>query len=101
MSEGLPEQGSAGSSSGGFLPDDDRGHVYITDPDHLDDVAAELMKCDVVGVDVESDSFYSFEEKTCLIQVTGSRPGPDYIIDPLELEDLDPLAEVLADSSIQ
>ncbi len=57
----------------------------------LDDLAGERE----IAVDTEADSFYSYREKVCLIQVTvGER---DYLIDPLAGFDIRPLGEMLAD----
>ena len=48
-----------------------------------------------IAVDTEADSFFSYREKVCLIQVTAD--GEDYLVDPLAGLDLAPLGEVLAD----
>lgn len=68
------------------LIEDDRG------------LAALLERIDGVGeiaVDTEADSFFSYREKVCLIQVTASEE--DFLVDPLARVDLTPLGAVLAD----
>ena len=35
---------------------------------------------DVIAVDTEADSFYSYRDKVCLFQVTAG--GEDYLVDP-------------------
>ncbi len=58
----------------------------------LDDLAGQ----DEIAVDTEADSFYSYREKVCLVQVTAAER--DYLIDPLaEGVDLGPLGELVAD----
>jgi ribonuclease D len=48
------------------------------------------MSYPVVAIDTEANSFYAYREQVCLIQI--SIPGTDYLVDPLALGDLEPLA---------
>jgi ribonuclease D len=52
----------------------------------------------VIGVDTEGDSFHHYQEKVCLIQLSDSKQ--DYIIDPLAVDDLSPLAEIFEDPDV-
>jgi ribonuclease D len=70
----------------------------VEDAESLREVAAKLAAAPVIGVDTESDSFYSYKEKVCLLQI--SDDSADYVIDPLEISDLSPLAPVMADPNI-
>lgn len=72
--------------------------VMVEDKKTLDEVVQRLSRAPVIGVDTESDSFYSYQEKVCLVQI--SDLDADYIIDPLRIDDLSPLAPILADRSI-
>ena len=72
--------------------------LMIEDQEGLNDLAQRLSSAPVIGVDTESDSFYSYREKVCLIQLSDLQQ--DYIVDPLSIEDLSPLAEVLSDASV-
>ena len=67
--------------------------VMIEDDAALKEVCDSLRKQPVIGVDTEADSFHHYKERLCLVQV--SDPERDYIIDPLLLDGLDPLKEVL------
>ena len=53
----------------------------VEDDETLRDVAQRLAKAPAIGVDTESDSFYSYREKVCLLQISDLEN--DYVIDPL------------------
>src|SRR6185312_3433261 len=46
-----------------------------------------------LAIDTEADSLHCYREKLCLLQL--SVPGTDFVIDPLAIRDLQPLAAVL------
>ena len=48
-----------------------------------------------IAVDTEADSFYHYQERVCLMQVTAG--GKDWLVDPLSGFDIGALGEVLAD----
>jgi ribonuclease D len=48
----------------------------------------------VIAIDTESNSLYAYRERVCLIQF--SIPGKDYLVDPLAIQDLSRLGDVLA-----
>jgi len=52
-----------------------------------------------VAVDTESNSLHAYREQVCLIQF--SIPENDYLVDPLALDDLSPLAPVFASAEIE
>ena len=72
----------------------DHGYRYITKDEELDDVLRVIGDSKVLGIDTESDSLFSYRESCCLIQITGDT-GPDFIIDPLSVRDLSPLAPLM------
>jgi len=60
--------------------------------DHLlEALAAEVE----IAVDTEADSFYHYQERVCLVQISAG--GRDWLVDPLRGLDIRPLGEVLAD----
>ncbi|MEW6283252.1 MAG: ribonuclease D, partial [Candidatus Eremiobacterota bacterium] len=63
----------------------------------LQPVWGELAGARVLGLDLEMDSYYSYFEKVCLVQLSTERS--DFLIDPLAELDLSPLAPFLADPS--
>jgi len=70
----------------------------VSNQSQLPAIAERLCRAKVVGVDTESDSFYSYREKVCLIQFTDELG--DIIVDPLGLDDLSPLAPMFEDPNI-
>ena len=71
---------------------------YVETEEALNALGARLQRASVVAVDTESDSFHSYREKVCLLQMTVD--DEDVIIDPLRLPSLEPLRPVLEDPTI-
>lgn len=65
----------------------------------LQRLVTRLMQEPRVAVDTESNSLYAYHERVCLIQFT--IPAGDYLVDPLALEDLSPLAPFFASTAIE
>ena len=70
-------------------------------PELIDTPAALEKTLDVlaphsrIACDTESDSFFAYKPKVCLIQL--SVPGHDFLVDPLADLDLAPLGELVGD----
>lgn len=73
--------------------------ILITRLPALAQMAERLLAEPLVAVDTESNSLFAYQERVCLIQF--SIPGADYLVDPLVLPDLTPLAAVFADPKIE
>jgi ribonuclease D len=73
--------------------------VLITRPAALRKLADELARERVIAVDTESNSLYAYREQVCLIQF--SIPRGDYLVDPLALQDLSPLAPIFSNPEIE
>ena len=52
-----------------------------------------------LALDTESDSLYRYFYKVGLIQI--STPATDYLVDPLQVPDLAPLGEIMADTAVE
>ncbi|MCO4770530.1 MAG: HRDC domain-containing protein [Deltaproteobacteria bacterium] len=78
---------------------EDKGYRYVTTPEGLADCVADLEGTKVLAADIEGDSFFSYREKTCLLQMTGDS-GFDWVIDPLALPDMEALRPVMEDRSV-
>jgi ribonuclease D len=72
---------------------------WVRTADELDVLVDVLSASRAIGIDTEADSLHHYTEKVCLIQVTAFG-GASWLVDPLALDDLSPLAPVLADASI-
>lgn len=73
--------------------------VWIDRPAALQRLAESLLKQSQIAVDTESNSLFAYQEQVCLIQF--STELGDYLVDPLVLDDLSPLAPVFADPAIE
>lgn len=72
---------------------------WIRTADELAQLVADLAGVRAIGLDTEADSLHHYTEQVCLIQLTAYR-GPSWLIDPLALRDLTPLAPILDDPSV-
>jgi ribonuclease D len=72
--------------------------ITITDTAGLEALARHLATLPAFGIDTESDSSYAYQEKVCLIQISDLER--DWIIDPLLVDDLSALGDVLSDPDI-
>ncbi|MBN1266052.1 MAG: HRDC domain-containing protein [Anaerolineales bacterium] len=73
--------------------------VLVQDFNSLERLIPQLQKEERIGIDTESNSLYAYKEQVCLIQISTSRT--DYLVDPLQINDISPMGSVLADSSIE
>jgi len=73
--------------------------TFIANPLQLHGLVNELSHSEHIAIDTESNSFYAYFERVCLIQV--STVSNDYIIDPLLMEDMKPFGDILADPAVE
>lgn len=71
----------------------------ISGPEEFQRLIGRLRKVDRLAVDTESNSFHAYRPRICLIQL--STEEDDYIVDPLALEDLEPLGEIFQEPAIE
>ncbi|MFI5350621.1 MAG: ribonuclease D [Elusimicrobiota bacterium] len=81
------------------MPDDHRIATLITAREHLEEVCVELAKCPRLAFDTESNGFYAYKEKVCLIQISSATE--DYIVDPIAIANLDVLGPLFSDPNIE
>ncbi|MEK7383304.1 MAG: ribonuclease D, partial [Elusimicrobiota bacterium] len=81
------------------MPHDTRIATLITAREHLEEVCVELAKCPRLAFDTESNGFYAYKERVCLVQI--SSPTDDYIVDPIAVAELDALGPLFADPGIE
>ena len=71
----------------------------VTTQSQLEAAIELALKQSRVAVDLESNGFYRYPERVCLVQLA---VGPSvYLIDPLALEDPSSLGELLADAAVE
>lgn len=73
-------------------------YQYITEPDQRDEAIEFLSGSRVIGVDIEGDSLYHYQDKVCLIQISGN--DRNFIFDPLLLDTVDPLSNLFQNEKI-
>jgi ribonuclease D len=76
-----------------------RSPVMVSSARALNELARRLQDESLVAVDTESNSLFAYREQVCLIQF--STRAEDWVIDPLALHDLSPLAPLFADPNIE
>jgi len=77
----------------------DTPYTWIATRATLQKLVDELSSVRRIAVDIEADSLYHYFEKVCLIQI--STDSITYVLDPLALQDLSPLAPVMADPEME
>lgn len=70
-----------------------------TTPAQLSELAKQLGKQTLIGVDTESNSLHAYKERLCLVQF--STANEDSVVDPLAVEDLAALASIFANAKIE
>ena len=73
-------------------------YQYVDTPGGLRATVQELEREDVIGVDTEAAGYHRYLDRLSLVQV--STATRNYLIDPLAVEDLSPLGDLLADREI-
>jgi ribonuclease D len=77
-----------------FMENTTANPIWVDEPAAFRQMLESLHNNDIIALDTESDSLYSYYEKVCLIQI--SVPDADYLVDPL-FADVRPLGEFFAD----
>jgi ribonuclease D len=72
--------------------------TFITNNKELDVVASRYQHAKELAIDTESNGMYVYHEHVCLIQL-GTQDG-NYIIDPLQISNLEPLGFLLSNPHI-
>jgi ribonuclease D len=62
-------------------------------------IAKDLHAGRIIGVDLEADSMFHYQEKVCLVQMASN--DRTFLIDPLALKGLSPLVPVFADPGVR
>ncbi len=73
--------------------------MFVDSPERLEALVKALAGETLLAIDTESNSLYAYRERVCLIQL--STRTADYIIDPLVIPNMQPLAPFFADPTIE
>jgi ribonuclease D len=76
----------------------DPAYRFIRTPAELDQFVSRISQEKILAVDLEADSMFHYQEKVCLLQMAGN--GENVVIDPLEVNDLSPLAPIFKDKDV-
>jgi ribonuclease D len=76
----------------------DPPYRLIRTPVELDQFISRISQEKILAVDLEADSMFHYQEKVCLLQMAGN--GENVVIDPLEVNDLSPLAPIFKDKDV-
>lgn len=71
------------------------GYRLVEHTGQLKDICRTLAAEQELALDLEADSLHHYREKVCLLQISNRRDT--WLIDPLVVDDLSPLGELLAD----
>jgi ribonuclease D len=73
--------------------------IWVDQSSLLAEVAHKFLRQPSISVDTESNSLHAYRERVCLIQF--SIPDADFLVDPLAIEDLSPLADVFDSPKVE
>ena len=73
--------------------------TLISRPQSLRKLTDTLAQESILAVDTESNSLYAYRERVCLIQFSTTKR--DYLVDPLAIDDLSPLASIFSSKRIE
>lgn len=73
--------------------------VWVNTTEKLANMIHDLASQTRVAVDTESNSLHAFREQVCLLQFSSA--STDYLVDPFALEDLNGLAPIFANPTIE
>lgn len=75
-----------------------RDLTWVDTPEGLQQAIKKARGAKMVALDAEMDSFFVYTTKLCLVQMSFEQS--DFLIDPLNIEDLTPLNEITLDPSV-
>jgi ribonuclease D len=74
-------------------------YILVEKDADLPKLLPQLQEETAIGVDLEADSMFHYQEKVCLVQIATERLN--LLIDPLSIRDLSPLRPVFADRRVR
>jgi ribonuclease D len=74
-------------------------YTFVTTEDGFHEMLEHLMASSRLAIDIEADSLYHYFEKVCLIQI--STDSNTYILDPLAIRNVNELAPLMCNPSVE
>ncbi|HEX2094952.1 MAG TPA: hypothetical protein VHG28_21305, partial [Longimicrobiaceae bacterium] len=74
-------------------------YEYVETPEHLRSVVERLRGLPLIAADTEAAGYHRYLDRLSLIQLSSREEH--FLIDPLALDDLSPLATLLEDPAIE
>ncbi len=74
-------------------------YELVSAESRLADVVVRLSREQRVAVDLESNGFFRYRERVCLVQLAAAETA--FLVDPLAIDDPQPLGRLLADPSVE
>ena len=74
-------------------------YELVETSERLAQAADALSKGERVAVDLESNGFFRYRERVCLVQLAS--PNAAYLVDTLAIDDVGPLGELMADAGVE
>ena len=71
----------------------------VTTESRLAEVIDLLSREPRVAIDIESNGFFRYHERVCLVQLASTETA--FLVDPLAIDDLRPLGDLLGDRSVE
>ena len=71
----------------------------VTVASRLAEVVDWLLGEPLVAVDIESNGFFRYQERVCLLQFASAEDA--FLVDPLAIDDLQPVGDLLRDRSVE
>ncbi|MCY4473939.1 MAG: hypothetical protein OXC83_00685 [Chloroflexi bacterium] len=71
----------------------------VRDDSRLTEVVEHLLRTPRVAVDIESNGFFRYHERVCLVQLASAETA--FLVDPLLIDNVRPLGGLLGDRSVE
>ena len=72
---------------------------FVTEESRLAEVVDHISRAPRVAVDIESNGFFRYHERVCLVQLASAETA--FVVDPLAIEDVRPLGNLFGDWSVE
>ena len=75
------------------------GFEFVSENSRLAEIVDTILRSARVAVDLESNGFFRYRERVCLIQLASD--AGTFLVDPLSIDDVRPLGKLFSDRSVE